>query len=547
MSLMSGAIFFSFLASLLICMALIPVLTVTAGRLHILDIPDERKVHKEPIARIGGVALAIGVISAILLWAPKDKLIIASIIGGIIILCFGVWDDKANLGYKTKLFGQFLAASIIVGLGQVTLTSLPFMSEYTLPQIISIPLTIIILIGSTNAINLSDGLDGLAGGLSLLSLAGMSCLAYLVHDQSVLLMIVPVIGGLIGFLRFNTYPARIFMGDGGSQFLGFFLGISAIVLTDVGRSPYSPLLALLLLGLPIIDTLCVMTHRLVEGRSPFSPDKNHFHHKLLHAGFLHYEAVIIIYSIQVGMVLLAYLLRWSHDLTLLLVYLSITLSIVAFYFFADKGDRPWLKLGGGIRMGPSIVNRLEQWEWLKLVPHRLLQTAVPLYLILSVFLPIQISNDIALLCAGLSLALLLGFWFFPFLRYYLIRFGLYVGTTFVMYFGELQFMATPRSLQIWQHFLFGIFALLVVLAIRFDHKHRFQTTPLDYLIVSLALIFPWLPEMWEGSIFLGVLTAKIIVFFFAIELLLNTKNQRPIYLEMLTLWIFAMLAIRSWL
>ncbi len=148
---------------------------------------------------------------------------------------------------------------------------------------IGIPVTVFFLVAVSNAVNLTDGLDGLAGGLSFLTLCGIAYLAYLSNDSTVLLLTVPFLGGLLGFLRYNTYPARIFMGDGGSQLLGFIMGVLAILLTNSTRGPFSPVLALFLLGLPFLDTLGVAGQRLAEGRSPFIGDRKHVHHKLMTA------------------------------------------------------------------------------------------------------------------------------------------------------------------------------------------------------------------------------------------------------------------------
>ena len=262
------------------CMALIPVLNASANRFGILDTPGDRKIHEKPIGRLGGVAFAVSAFAAIAIWAPHDKIIIPSLLGGSVILAFGIWDDAAALNYRVKFLGQILAAFVFVWFAEVSITALPFLEDVPLPTWCSMALTILLLVGITNAINLAYGLDGLAGGLSLISFACIAYLAYLASDLPVVLMMVPVLGGLLGFLRFNTYPARVFMGDGGSQFLGFFLGVAALALVDDSRSPYSLALVPLLLGLPMLDTLCVMGQRVLEGRSPFLPDNNHIHHKL---------------------------------------------------------------------------------------------------------------------------------------------------------------------------------------------------------------------------------------------------------------------------
>src|SRR6185295_219690 len=239
---MTSELFFSFIMSLLICMALIPPLRLLAARFHIMDQPGERKVHQYPVPRIGGIAFAIGAFTSILWWGPKNSITLSVLLGGMILLGFGVWDDRANLNYRIKLLGQILAASAVIIVGGIRFESIPFMLDAELPLWIGVPVTVIFLVGVSNAVNLTDGLDGLAGGLSFLSLCGIAYLAYLSNDATVLLLTIPFLGGLLGFLRYNTYPARIFMGDSGSQLLGFIMGVLAILLTDSSRGPFSPAL-----------------------------------------------------------------------------------------------------------------------------------------------------------------------------------------------------------------------------------------------------------------------------------------------------------------
>jgi UDP-GlcNAc:undecaprenyl-phosphate GlcNAc-1-phosphate transferase len=541
---MSGTLFFSFIGSLIICMALIPALMATAGRRQFVDIPGGRKIHAVPVAKVGGLAFAAGTYVAVLLWVPKDEIVISSLIGGAIILLFGAWDDRVGLGHRTKFLGQLLAALVVVWVGGVHLTTLPLLTEVTLPLWLSVPLTLFLLVGITNAINLADGLDGLAGGLSLLSFAGMAYLAYLAGDLVVMLMMVSVLGGLLGFLRFNTYPARIFMGDAGSQFLGFYLAVCSIVLTDPMRGPYSPALACFIFGLPVLDTLGVIVQRVREGRSPFAADKNHVHHKLLAIGLLHHEAVVVIYGLQAVMVSLAYAMRWQTDLTVLMVY-GVFASAILCLFIRD-GDHllphrgqsgvDWLlgKLG------------LFRSKWLASMPIRLLGVAIPLFLLISVFLPQRVPDDMGYLAAVLFVMVLVGLFAVPAAAPLSVRAGLYVGSTFVMYLSEQSAVQFDWNLHAPLNFFFVCLAALVMLTIRFSTEHRFQMTPLDYLMVFLALAIPFLPEMRIGEINLGLLTAKLIVLFFAFELMLQAFSERLTQLGLVSLWVLLGLGIRAW-
>ena len=347
----------------------------------------------------------------------------------------------------------------------------------------------------------------------------MACLAYLGGDQTVALLMMPVLGGLLGFLRFNTYPARIFMGDAGSQFLGFFMAVSAIVLTDPQRGPYTPALGLFLLGLPLLDTIGVMLQRLKEGRSPFAADKNHLHHKLLAMGLSHYEAVLMIYLVQATLVTLAYALRWQAESAILATY-SLIATVILFPFLQS---RVWkVQSNRLLKRADSLLIRasaITSSPWLITEPIRVLGIAVPAFLILSVFLPRRIPEDMGAVATGLFAVILIGFWLAPKSAPLLVRGGLYVGSTFIMYLSEEPAASTNLLSPI--HIFFVILALLVALTIRFDSEHRFQTTPLDYLMVFLAVMVPALPEMQIGDIHVSFLTAKLIVLFFSFELLMH--------------------------
>ncbi|MDH5670314.1 MAG: undecaprenyl/decaprenyl-phosphate alpha-N-acetylglucosaminyl 1-phosphate transferase, partial [Nitrospira sp.] len=195
---MSSELFFSCLTSLLISMALIPPLRLLADRFRFVDLPGERKVHQHPVPSIGGIAFAIGSFASILWWCPQDQIKFSVLLGGLIILGFGVWDDRIDLGYKVKLLGQLLAALVIVFVGGIRFESIPVFSNAELPMWIGAPLTVFFLVAVSNAGNLADGLDGLAGGLSFLTLCGIAYLAYLSKDSIVLLLTVPFLGGVLG-------------------------------------------------------------------------------------------------------------------------------------------------------------------------------------------------------------------------------------------------------------------------------------------------------------------------------------------------------------
>ena len=540
---MGTSLFLSFMGSLIICMALIPALTAVAGRLQFVDIPRERHGHDTPVAKVGGIAFAIATFVAVLIWAPKDQLILSSLLGGVIIVLFGIWDDRIGLNPRMKFIGQILAAATVIGLASVRLTTLPFMDETLLPLWVAAPITLLVIVGVTNAVNLADGLDGLAGGLSMISFTGIAYLAYQANEPLLVLLMVSVLGGLLGFLRFNSYPARIFMGDAGSQFLGHYLAIAAILLTDSTRTTYSPLLALFLWGVPLLDTIGVMGQRLLEGRSPFVGDRNHLHHKLLTGGLTHGQAVSVIYLVHGLMVSCAYLLRWQSDVVLLAVYLLFAAMILTMFVL-------WKQQPASVTVitEPTVTMDQESHrfglrigEWTL----KALQLLVPLYLIVSVALPEEIPRDAGWIAIGLLVAVVASL-VVGIRTPWVVRAGLYVGSTCLMYYHELFPRLSETGLMIPLNIWFALLAGLVVLTIRFANANRFQTTPLDYLIVLLAVVMPFLPDMTAGEVPVSLLAAKLIVLFFSFELLLHVYSSAATRLGWVSAWMLGGLVLRAW-
>lgn len=330
-------LFLSFIFATIISVILIPILIKSAKFLHMIDEPDERKVHTRAVPRCGGLGLSIATIAAVLIVAPFEQPYSSLLVGGFIIVLFGALDDILNLHYKWKFLGQFIAVIFVIQQG-IYLQFLPFCGLAAGPLWIAYPLTFFFVVGVTNAVNLSDGLDGLAAGVTLMTLATIAFLSSSVGGTPIVSL--ALIGGILGFLRFNSHPAIVFMGDTGSQFIGFMAAFLSIYLVSKVHTTLNPALPLLLLGLPVLDTLMVMTQRIAIGKSPFSPDKRHIHHKLLALGFSHAEAVAGIYLVQSVFLLMAFLLRYQSDFALLGGYLAICASIVAFFVWTQRAG--WL-------------------------------------------------------------------------------------------------------------------------------------------------------------------------------------------------------------
>jgi UDP-GlcNAc:undecaprenyl-phosphate GlcNAc-1-phosphate transferase len=324
------------LLSIFLTVALVPLLQPLALRLRLVDVPGGRKIHSAR-SPDRGVALAVGMFVPVAVWSFDDPFARAFLAGAAVIVAFGIAADARDLSPGWKFLGQFLAALVVIFLGGVEIRTLGALlpEGFLLPGWLSVPLTVFAVVGVTNAINLADGLDGLAGGICLLIFACLGYLAWLEEDIVIGLISLALAGAIFGFLRYNTHPATVFMGDTGSQLLGFSAITLSLHLTQ-GNTAISPLMPLVLLGLPILDTAIVMALRISKGRSPFSPDRFHMHHNLIALGFQQGESVVIIYAAQMALMVSAFFLRFHSDWLLLGGYALFSAATILLFAAANR-------------------------------------------------------------------------------------------------------------------------------------------------------------------------------------------------------------------
>ncbi|HEX7551310.1 MAG TPA: MraY family glycosyltransferase, partial [Candidatus Methylomirabilis sp.] len=348
------------LLSVLITIAMVPVFSILAVRWQLVDLPGARKVHTRAMPRCGGIAMALGAFVPVLLWNYMDPLVQGWLAGALILVAFGMADDFRGLRPRWKFLGQIAAALFVIFWGGVKIRTLGMLApdDFLLPGWVSIPLTLLAIVGVTNAINLADGLDGLAGGICLLIFTCIGYLAYIEGDTVNGLVALALVGAIFGFLRYNTFPATVFMGDTGSQLLGFSAVTLSLDLTQ-GNTALSPVLPLILVGIPVLDTLTVLATRIVRGRSPFTGDQHHFHHNLMALGLRHTESVTLIYAGQTALVLAAFLLRFYSDWLLLTGYLVFSVATIALLSLAGRND--WHeKLVDVAGQGSSVYRYLQK-------------------------------------------------------------------------------------------------------------------------------------------------------------------------------------------
>jgi UDP-GlcNAc:undecaprenyl-phosphate GlcNAc-1-phosphate transferase len=537
-----------FLLAMVVTMAWLPVFRRFAAKWGIVDQPGDRKVHAAPIPRIGGIAMAIGVLVAAVVVIPLQAADRYFLIAAAVLTIFGGLDDRFDLNYRIKLLGQVLAALIVILGGGVQIHDLTLDDRVFLPQWISIPLTLFFLVGITNAINLADGLDGLAGGTTFLCLCALAMLAYIGGQASSAALALAFAGAVLGFLRFNTFPASIFMGDAGSQLLGFAVGVLSLRATQGGESMISAATPILLLALPILDTLSVMTQRISEGRSPFSADKNHIHHKLLGFGFDHHEAVMVIYAIQADLFLLAYWLRFESDLTILAVVSAFFLAAIALFQIAAR--RHWrlrsAEPPGALSPLARFIEMLREPRSLPRWSYLAIAVSVCVYATIVIATIDQVGKDIRwLLLALLAVATVWPVIWRSESLGTVERAGLYITATVLVYLDTTNSHDLPAlNLAIWA--VIATMAVGILLRLRLSQDRRFELTPLDLIVLFVALVIPSLPGTFglpNGGA-LGI--AKLVILFYAIEALLSRSETRVIGIRMVAALVLLGLTSRIW-
>jgi UDP-GlcNAc:undecaprenyl-phosphate GlcNAc-1-phosphate transferase len=535
-----------FLVAMIVTIAWLPVFGKFATKWGILDAPGHRKVHTAPIPRIGGVAMAIGVLIAAIIVVPMGPRDYYFMIGaGVVALC-GLLDDRFDLDYRIKALGQVIAAAIVVIGGDIQIHTLTLDERILLPPWISVPLSMLFVVGITNAINLADGLDGLAGGTTFLSLCALAILAYGAGEPACAALTLAFAGAVLGFLRFNTFPASIFMGDAGSQLLGFAVGVLSLRATQGGNGDIGIGTPILLLALPILDTLSVMIQRISEGRSPFSADKNHIHHKLLALGFDHHEAVMVIYVIQAGLFLLAYWLRFESDLVILGAISAFFLGSITLLQVAAR--RQWrFRSARDARRESSLtllVTVLRQPRHLPRWSYLAISVGVAAYAALVALQNLHVSGDVRwLLTAMLAVVL---FWL-ALLRTKPLatveKGALYITATILVYLDHTRtYAGSLLNEAVWASVL--VMAGGTLLRMRLANDRRFALSPLDLIVLFVALVVPSLPNslgLPDGSA-LGI--AKLVVLFYAVEALVNRSESHVLWVRVAASVLLAGLVVR---
>jgi len=290
---------FTFLVALAVTFVLTPVVKNFAIRIGAVDKPDARKVHHGLIPRLGGLAIYVGFMVSVIATIGFTYEMVGIMVGATFLIAVGIADDVYSLPPKVKLLGQIIAAAIPVVIFNINIEwiDVPRLGIIYLPEIISLPLTIFWIIGFVNTVNLIDGLDGLAAGIATIASIAIALLAFQMGQWVAAAAMVAMTGACLAFLQYNFNPAKIFMGDTGSMFLGYIISAVSVMGSMKTVATAVLIVPLLALTVPITDTLLAIVRRKSSGVPIFSPDKNHLHHRLLAKGLNQKQVVLVMYAL----------------------------------------------------------------------------------------------------------------------------------------------------------------------------------------------------------------------------------------------------------
>lgn len=326
-----------FSIAFVMALVLTPVAKSIAYKIGAIDVPkDKRRMHKEPTPRLGGLAIYFGFLISIVFFARLDKQLLGILAGSLIILIVGIIDDVKQIRASIKLVAQIIAALIVAFCNvRISAISMPvgLVDGGILSLgIFSIPITVLWIVGATNAVNLIDGLDGLAAGICSIATFSLFFIAILAGEASVAILAAALAGSCLGFLPYNFNPAKIFMGDTGSTFLGYMLSIICIQGLFKGYVVISFIVPFLILGLPIFDTTFAILRRIKNKKPIMSPDRGHLHHRLMDMGLSQKQTVAILYVIAMILGLSAVMVVGQGAYTALILVACALL----FTFFSGK-------------------------------------------------------------------------------------------------------------------------------------------------------------------------------------------------------------------
>ncbi|HAD05521.1 MAG TPA: hypothetical protein DCF93_13190 [Desulfuromonas sp.] len=542
-----------FVTALFSALILVPVLCRWGLETGKVDKPDARKVHSKAVPRLGGIAIFLAFLCTMLLYVEMSREVRGLLAGGVVIFLTGLLDDLHGLSARSKFIGQLGGCLLAATIGNLWITRLGDLfglGTIELPLSLAVPFTLFATVGLINAMNLIDGLDGLAGGISAVALGALLVLANQDGNLPAVALSVGLLGALLGFLKYNFFPARIFMGDAGSLTVGYLLAFLAIMLTQTAGSTVSPVLPVLILGLPIVDTVWVMSRRMLAGTSPFVADRTHVHHQFLDLGLQHRFTVIVIYSISFFWALASLFWRDRPDWWLLTVYLLVSTTLYLVMRYVSRHRERF-----GLFSKDSSVGLRKTTTYLRLAAladHTCLPIAVAAFVYLgltALFIAAAGGffwqlNGLICLCA-FALLFLTRDAINPFLLAMVYVAGLVLTLQLERQGGFI--LGAGWSLGRVSDLLFVTLSVLLTVKIAFRRDGDFFISAADLLFFGLSLFFMFLlgeDQSLQGS---PEVLLKGVLFYVALKLTAARSRRMATVLVVGVLGALLTVTLRGWL
>ena len=542
-----------FFPALLLSLCLTPIVLRYSFRLNAVDLPDARKVHEKAVSRLGGVAMVAGLVLPLLFFTPLDRMMLAFLAGALLVAATGFLDDVYRIPPAVKFAGEIAASAVFAFVSGVSIRELGdlFCTGEISCGRLGPMLTIFCMVGVMNALNLADGLDGLAGGLSAIAAIFLGLFAYLANDNVPLWILLALAGSLFGFLRYNTHPAKLFMGDTGSLLLGYTLSAAAVLLVrnDPVGIHLAPVTVATVLALPITDTLLVMGRRLRHGQNPFWPDRTHLHHQLMELGLRHAVVVRILYLCAGAFGVLAWLLHTTPDwVQFAAVILLAALVHGTVYGLRRIGIR-WN--GGGKRVPSRAKPGDTVMEHLLEKSVRWVVAAVTIGLVIPLFALPMIPH----VFGGMALAVLVFVAaMFPW-RAHLHRSSVVHGLIWFACFGLLALLQAAPGSPAWVPMYLSVMSAGVLLWVLLKMKYRghreiievsmFEMLLLGVVLFVALLVVPAL-NLGEGlRKMMLVVCMESVAFLLAMKILIRRQPHRNSMIALAFLGALALIVVKG--
>lgn len=572
-------ILFGFATAASFTLGLIPLMLKLAVAYGLYDSPDvvsvsshapsykagePRKLHSAPTPRLGGVAIVASFFITHLVWSYATPLK-GPLIASFFIFLMGLYDDLYTLPARFRLVGQVILASVAVYWGGIALQEVALTPNiyFNLPFPVGFILSVFIIVGAVNAINMIDGLDGLAGGVVLIGISLLSFVYFVrMQDPNLLLYLtIPLMGSILGFLRYNTYPASIFMGDSGSNWLGFMTGVLILIILSnqslnglhehqiILRPPpyirgaqHIPLFsAVMCLAIPVFDTACVMISRMREGISPMAPDRRHFHHTLLKLGLSHSQSVSAMYFLALGSGVLGilpvifnqYNFFWVPYIVALFLVLIIPMSINLNKSTIERLINHRIFLRHHDTWGVKVNAWIRYWENLNRYLLYLILLAAPAFA--GALKP---SVGYAAITAGFLLLIVSlskkgQSDFFDSIGISLAAIVLLVANNSNTM--SIEFMGERVSIQALYNGLFVFLLISTILLLAVTIKKRyFLFTPSDFLLLAIPLLIMLVPEPYKTEYRLDIICLRSLVVFLTLRTIVKRRRQASYHIKIVT-------------